>query len=181
MVAKLLFALLVLAVALLSYAMLWSGVFLGIGSIIYLLAVYNRLAILRHHVLERTSNIETEIARKLDLFERIYDIVAKSMTAETGIIREVANIRSGHHRNSEAEIDRGMRLLNAVAESNPEIRFSENYMELQQEVAATETAVQESRERLNEAVRIYNTFLSVFPNNVMASVLPFREVNYYTR
>ena len=72
-----------------------------------------------------------------------------------------------------------MSMLNAVAEANPEVRFSDNYIALQREIAATESAIQQARETYNEAVRAYNTVIAVFPNNVMVVPLPFGLESYY--
>lgn len=163
-----------------------SVVFPPVGAVIvaivlsYLWILHNKLAPLKQAVLQARSNVETEQTRKRDLFDRLFAVVAASVNAETTLMRDVSRIRSSGRQAGDGEIARGMSMLNAVAEANPEVRFSDSYISLQREISATESTIQRARETCNEAVRAYNTVITMFPNNVMALPLPFRVEHYYT-
>lgn len=174
------FAFLALLTAAASYALPPVGAIMVAAILVYLWGLHNRLAPLKQAVLQARSNIDTELTRRRDLFDRLFAVVAANVNAETTLMRDVSRIRSEGRQAGDGEIARGMSMLNAVAEANPEVRFSENYIALQHEIAATESAIQQARETYNEAVRAYNTVITMFPNNVMALPLPFRVEHYYT-
>lgn len=174
------FLLLALAIAALSVVLPPLGAILAAFFVVSLWTLYNRLATLKQAVLHLRSNIDTELTRRNDLFERLFAVVAASTNAETTLLRDVAQLRSGMRQAQEREIGRGMSMLTAVAEANPDVRFSQNYITLQEQIAATEAAIQQAREAYNSAVNEFNTVITVFPNNIMAVPLSFRVETYYS-
>ena len=179
MTSKILFATVVMLVGAGLAILPAIAVPIGMLFLIHVLQTYNKLSDLKQQVLQRRSNVDTELSRRKDLFERLYTVVANSTSAEANLLREIAEIRGNVRAGADRDLARGMSMLTAVAENNPDIKFSQNYIYLQEAISRTESAVQQSRERYNEAVRTYNTMLVIFPNNIAAVPLPFTTANYY--
>lgn len=174
------FLLLILGIGGVSVALPPLGAILAAVFVASLWSLYNKLTALKQMVLQQHSNIDTELTRRRDLFERLFAVVAASANAETSLLRDVAQMRSGIRQAGDGDIGRGMSMLTAVAEANPDIKFNQNYISLQEQIAVTENAIQQARETYNRAVNEYNTVITMFPNNVMAVPLPFRVEHYYT-
>ena len=70
------------------------------------------------------------------------------------------------------------RLL-AISENYPQLRSNENFMRLQDELAGSENRIAVERRRYNDAVRVYNTNVRQFPNNLMAGSFGFNSREYF--
>jgi len=68
-----------------------------------------------------------------------------------------------------------------VVENYPQLRSSENFLRLQDELSGTENRIAVERRKYNEAVQRYNTTLGLFPNNLFAGFLGFQRIDDYFR
>jgi LemA protein len=181
MVRLTVFLFLVLGIIGVSVALPPLGAILAAVFAASLWSLYNKLAALKQMVLQQRSNIDTELTRRRDLFERLYAVVTASVSAETTVLRDVAQVRAGISHAGNQDISRGVSMLTAVAEATPDVRFNQNYLSLQEQIAATEAAIQQAREACNRAVNDYNIVITTFPNNIVAVPLPFRMEEYYAQ
>src|SRR5205807_8006955 len=78
-----------------------------------------------------------------------------------------------------AQLDGALGRLLAVVENYPQIKSNENFLRLQDELAGTENRIAVERRRYNEALQDYNTFLSLFPNNLVAGLSGFTRNDAY--
>ena len=67
----------------------------------------------------------------------------------------------------------------AIAENYPQLRSSENFLKLQDELAGTENRLAVSRKRYNDSIQDYNTFIGQFPNSLFAGFAGFQRNNDY--
>ena len=77
------------------------------------------------------------------------------------------------------QINRGVSRLMALAESYPDLKANQNFLELQQELEDTETKIQAARQFYNSTVLSYNTSLSIFPNNIIAGRFNFTPERFF--
>lgn len=159
-----------------------------VGVIIILLliifgAMYNGLVRLNVRADEAWSDITVQLKRRYDLIPNLVNTVQGYASHEKSVFEDVANARSqamsaqGVKATADAEnqFSQTLKSLFAVAESYPELKANQNFMQLQDELVDTEDKIQASRRFYNAIVRDFNTRRKVFPTSVFASLLGFKK------
>jgi len=160
---------------------------IGIGVvviiIIALIAIYNALVRLNVRANEAWSDITVQLKRRLDLIPNLVESVKGYAKHERGVFEEVTQARANalnadgvkETAQSENMLEGALKSLFAVAEAYPDLKANQNFLQLQNELVDTEDKIQASRRFYNGVVRDFNTKRTVFPNNVVASMLGFKE------
>lgn len=168
-------------------------VFAVIGAIIVILllwgvAIYNALVRLRALVKEGFSGITVQLRRRADLIPNLVSTVQGYAAHERETLEQVTAHR-GDAVNAgsvaaTAQADAAMtgmlgRLM-VVAEAYPDLKASQNFQQLQSELAEIEDTLQSARRYYNATVRDLNTKIQSFPNVLIARPMGFAEEEYYT-
>jgi len=156
-------------------------------AIIWLIFVYNGLITLRNRTQEAWSDIDVQLKRRYDLIPNLVETVKGYASHEKQLFENVTKARSeamqaqGAAAKAKAEnmLTDTLKSLFAVAENYPNLRASENFAKLQDELSDTENKIQASRRFYNGNVRDFNTKLEVFPNNLIANPLGFKKFEYF--
>ena len=166
---------------------LW--IVLGIIAVlaIFLWMTYNALVTLKIRVDEAWSDITIQLKRRLDLIPNLVNSVKGYAAHESGVFEKVTEARAnalnakGVKETAEAEnqFEGALKSLFAVAEAYPDLKASQNFMQLQQELVDTEDKIQASRRFYNGGVRDLNTKIQVFPNNIFAGMLGFTQREFF--
>lgn len=166
---------------------LW--IVLGIAAVIgiFLWVTYNGLVTLKIRVDEAWSDITVQLKRRADLIPNLVNTVKGYAAHESGVFEKVTEARSailGAGTPKEAAkadnmMEDALKSIFAVAEAYPDLKASTNFSELQAELTDTEDKIQASRRFYNGGVRDLNTKIALFPNNVFAGVLGFKEREFY--
>lgn len=154
---------------------------------IFLWATYNGLVTLKNRVDEAWSDITVQLKRRLDLIPNLVNSVKGYAAHEAGVFEAVTAARAnalnaqGVKETAEAEnmFEGALKSLFAVAEAYPDLKASQNFVELQQELVDTEDKIQASRRFYNGGVRDLNTKIQIFPNNIFAGMLGFKERDFF--
>jgi LemA protein len=154
---------------------------------IFLWATYNGLVTLKNRVDEAWSDITVQLKRRFDLIPNLVNTVKGYATHEAGVFQAVTEARAnalnaqGVKETAEAEnmLEGALKSLFAVAEAYPDLKASQNFAELQQELVDTEDKIQAARRFYNGGVRDLNTKIQVFPNNIFAGMLGFKEREFF--
>jgi LemA protein len=149
--------------------------------------VYNSLITLRVRVDEAWSDITVQLKRRLDLIPNLVETVKGYAKHESGVFEAVTAARAnalnakGVKETAQAEnqFEGTLKSLFAVAEAYPDLKASQNFTELQQELVDTEDKIQASRRFYNGGVRDLNTKIQVFPNNLIAGMFGFKSRDFY--
>jgi len=168
---------------------LWLWIVIGVVVIlgIFLWATYNGLVTLKIRVDEAWSDITVQLKRRLDLIPNLVNSVKGYAAHESGVFEKVTEARAnalnakGVKETAEAEnqFEGALKSLFAVAEAYPDLKANQNFLQLQQELVDTEDKIQASRRFYNGGVRDLNTKIQVFPNNVFAGMLGFKEREFF--
>jgi LemA protein len=162
-------------------------VFIIIAVIVIVLlllgTMYNGLVRLNVRAQEAWSDITIQLKRRYDLIPNLVNTVQGYATHEKSVFEDVANARSqamnaqGVKATADAEnqFSQTLKSLFAVSENYPDLKANENFMQLQNELVDTEDKIQASRRFYNAIVRDFNTRRKVFPTNVFASMLGFKQ------
>jgi len=145
--------------------------------------MYNGLVRLNQQASEAWSDITVQLKRRADLIPNLVNTVKGYASHEKGVFEDVTKARAetlgaqGPKEAGKAEGDfqKTMKSLFAVAENYPDLKASQNFQELQAELTDTEDKIQASRRFYNGVVRDFNTKRKVFPTNIFASMLGFKQ------
>lgn len=161
------------------------GIVVVVGLFVW--ATYNGLITLRIRVDEAWSDITVQLKRRLDLIPNLIETVKGYAKHEKGVFEAVTEARSnvlnakGVKATAAAEnqFESALKSLFAVSEAYPDLKASQNFVELQQELVDTEDKIQASRRFYNGGVRDLNTKIQTFPNNVVAGMFGFKNREFF--
>jgi LemA protein len=168
----------------------WLWILVGALVILLLLAAYgyNRLVRLRNEVGTGWANIDVQLQRRADLIPNLVEAVRAYAAHERGVFEEVTRARAALQRatspGSAATANEGLTAalggLFAVAEAYPELRASENFLNLQEDLTDTEDKISAARRYYNSTVMHFNTAVQSIPWIVLARPLGFREREFFS-
>lgn len=159
----------------------------GVG-LLWALLNYNALVRLRNHCKESWSNVDTELKRRYELIPNLVEAVKGYAKHERNVLEAVIQARSRALASSgspdsqakdENTLVGSLKQLLAVAEGYPDLKASQNFLQLQKELANTEDRIQAARRFYNANVRDLNTRTEVFPSNLIAGTFGFAQQEYF--
>lgn len=161
------------------------GIIVLVG--LFLWATYNALVKLRVRVDEAWSDITVQLKRRLDLIPNLVNTVKGYAKHEKGVFEAVTEARANalnakgvkETAAAENQFEGALKSLFAVAEAYPDLKASQNFVELQQELVDTEDKIQASRRFYNGGVRDLNTKIQTFPHNIVAGMFKFLSREFF--
>lgn len=158
-----------------------------IGAVTFGITVYNRLVKLRNMKDEGWSGIDVQLKRRSDLIPNLMETVKGYMEHEEGVLTAVTELRSragsatnpADRMKAEAALSMGLGRLIAVAESYPDLKANENFLELQKQLQEIEDELQMARRYYNGTVRNLNTAIEIFPNSIVAGMFHFEQAEFF--
>ena len=156
-------------------------------ALLFLLFLYNSLITAKLRVNEAFSQIDVQLKRRTDLIPNLVETVKGYATHEKELFERVTRERTAlmqaktPEKKSEVNnmLTDALKSIFAIAEAYPQLRASENFKELQQELEDTENKIAYSRQFYNSNVLDYNTKLQVFPNVIFARILNFKPAEFF--
>lgn len=150
--------------------------------VVLVVAIYNGLVSSRLKVKNAWSQIDVQLQRRFDLIPNLVECVKGYMEHEKNVLSKVTELRSSWSNatsiSEKADIDNQLsntlKTIMAISENYPDLKASQNFSELQEELRATENKISFSRQFYNDSVTTYNTKLEVFPSNIIASMFGFK-------
>lgn len=155
--------------------------------IAWLIAVYNSLIRSRNRVDEAWSDIDVQLKRRYDLIPNLIETVKGYAKHENEVFTKVTEARSQamgaksieEKAKAENMLSETLKSLFAVAENYPDLKASQNFLKLQDELTDTENKIQAARRFYNGNVRDFNTKIQIFPNNLIAGMLGFKKYDFF--
>jgi len=135
------------------------------------------------------SQVDVVLQRRADLIPNLVETVKGITGQEQAVFGEIARARSaligsGSPADKIAankQLDTALSRLLAISENYPQLRSSENFLRLQDELAGSENRIAVERKRYNDTLQDYNTFIGLFPNSIWANMAGFhRNEAYFT-
>ncbi len=155
--------------------------------VLWIISVFNRLITLRNRTREAFSDIDVQLKRRHDLIPNLVETVKGYAAHEKEVFQKVTEARTRamgaqtikEKDAAENALSDTLKTLFAVAENYPQLRASENFMELQRELTDTEDKIQAARRFYNANVRDLNTKIETFPANVVANIFGFKQMEFF--
>lgn len=165
----------------------WIVLAVVAALVVWAVGVYNGLIRLRNGSESAWSDIDVQLKRRWELIPNLVETVKGYASHERQTLEEVIAARgnamaaSGPEAKAGAEggLTRALRQLFALAESYPELKANQNFLELQSELSALEEVIQKARRYYNAVVRDLNTRIEIFPASLVAQMTGFTRKDYF--
>jgi len=171
---------------------LWILVAIIVVVALAVIASYNRFVRQRNLVQESWRQVDVELNRRHDLIPNLVETVKGYATQERTVLEQVTEARAaavqtlqaqsaGVAQQAQAEntLGRALNGLFAVAENYPDLKSSQNFLALQQQLAETEDRIAAGRRFYNGNVRALNTRVESFPSSLIATMFGFGKADYF--
>jgi len=147
----------------------------------------NQMAIKREAVNAAWAQVDVVLQRRADLIPNLVETVKGFAVHEEQVFGEIARARSAligaktpaDKIAANGALDSALSRLLVITENYPQLKSNENFLRLQDELAGTENRIAVERRRYNEAVQDYNTYISLFPNSLVAGIAGFTRKDAY--
>ena len=169
--------------------MIWLAIVVVIiAALLLLLAfVYNKLVRLRNRTQNAWAQVDVQLRRRYDLIPNLVETVKGYAAHERGTFEEVTKARTaaqqaqGVQDQAQAEnaLTAAIGRLFAVAEAYPQLRATENFQQLQSQLADTEQKIAVSRQVYNDTVLTYNNATQTVPTNLVAGIFGFAPKDFF--
>lgn len=167
--------------------LVWIIVAVVVVVAIVVIAIYNGLVTTRIRVEEAWSDITVQLRRRMDLIPNLVNSVKGYAKHEKEVFENVTKARAdvlgaktvGETAKAEGQFEQALKSLFAVAENYPQLRASENFQQLQQELTDTEDKIMASRRFYNGAARDLNIKIESFPSNIVAGMFGFKKREFF--
>ena len=154
---------------------------------LYLVSLYNGLVKLRNRIENAWAQIDVQLTRRYDLIPNLVESVKGYASHERETFEAVTRARnmalnaSGVQEQAEAEnmLTGALKSLFAVSEAYPDLKANENFLNLQEELTATEGRIAYARQFYNDTVFKYNTKIQSFPAVFIAGAMRFTAREYF--
>lgn len=161
--------------------------FIIIVALVWAVVIFNKLVNDRNTSLAAWSDIDVQLKRRHDLIPKLVEAVKQYASYESSLLQSVTELRSqaksieniAKRENIERELQTQVHKLIAVAEDYPELKASQNFLELQKDISDVENDIQYARRYYNGAVRNINTRIDSFPDLIIARSFKYKHHEYF--
>ena len=152
-----------------------------------LVSNYNGVVSLSEEVDNKFATIDTMLQRRADLIPNLVNTVKGYTNQEQAVIDSVTDARAklagansvGKKANADQELSTALSNLLVVVENYPDLKSSQNFINLSDELAGTENRIATARKDYNDAVKEYNTKIKRFPTNIVSGMFGYGEKEYF--
>lgn len=168
---------------------LWIAIGVGAVLLIWIVAIFNSLVGKRNRVKNAWSDIDVQLKRRYDLVPNLVETVKGYKGYEASVLENITKARTSAmntqggsvagRAQAENMLSGALKSLFAVAENYPQLRASENFQKLQDQLSSLENDIQSARRYYNAAVRELNNAVQVFPASIVAGIFSFKQSEFF--
>ena len=171
----------------------WTTLAVIVAAVLFAISIYNRLVAGRNRYKNSFAQIDVQLTRRHDLIPNLVEVAKGYMSHERETLEGVITARNAavtglkaaaqdptdpdamkQLSSAEQGLSGALGRLFALSEADPDLKASENMMQLTEELTTTENKVAFARQAYNDAVMMYNTLRESFPNNFFAGWFGFK-------
>lgn len=174
-----------------------TWIILGLIAVIAVWAISanNKINLKHEAATSKWADVQADYQRRKDLVEQAINVVKGAGNYEQGTLEAVIKARNNAPQldandlteeniaNFQKAYDKMAqemtRAINVTVERYPELTATKSYQEFQAQIEGCENRINVSRKKFNEAVRVYNSAIIVFPNNLIASIFGHKPMGYF--
>ena len=162
-------------------------IILIVFPILWLIIVYNGLIKLKNRAKEAWADIDVQLKRRYNLIPNLVEVVKGYAVHEREVFEKVTEARTKamgakdlkEKEKAENFLSGTLKSLFAVSENYPQLRASENFLELQRELRDAEDKIQAARRFYNGNVRDLSIKIESFPSNIIAKLFKFQKMDLF--
>ncbi len=171
-----------------------AGIVIVLGA--FLMKPYNSMVQKDETCSKAWANVENAYQRRMDLIPNLVKTVQGAADYEKGTLEAVIEARSkatsiqvdpnnlteeslAKFQAAQDQLSSALSRLMVVVERYPDLKANQNFLELQSELEGTENRIAVERNKFNETVNEYNTYIRRFPNNIVAGIFNFDKKGYF--
>ncbi len=147
----------------------------------------NQMVVKSQAVTAEWAQVDVVLQRRADLIPNLVETVKGIAAQEQTVFGDIAKARSAllgaqtpaDRIAANGQLEGALGRLLAIAENYPQLKSNENFLRLQDELAGTENRIAVERRRYNETVQDYNTYIGLFPNDIVAGWAGFKPNTAY--
>jgi len=151
--------------------------------VLLVISIYNRLVRFRNNREQAFADIDVQLRQRHDLIPQLVDAVKGYMGHERGVLTAVTEARTNAMKANtinekiaaETKLSTALEGLKISVEAYPDLKASQNFMNLQNEISDVENKLAAARRFFNSATRELNVAVEMFPSNIIASLFGFRR------
>jgi LemA protein len=166
--------------------------------VLYVIGIYNRLIELKNRFVNAYSQIDVQLQRRYDLIPNLVETAKGYMKYEQETLTKVIDARNQAKTaatatasapgdseamkkliSAETTLTSSMGKFFALAENYPDLKANQTMQQLMEELTTTENKVSFARQAFNDAVMIFNTYRSQFPNVIFANMFGFQNATHF--
>jgi len=163
------------------------GIVVVVLLILYIISTYNGLVSLRNRVRDQWAQIDVQLKRRFDLIPNVVNTVKGYTKHESETLENVIKARNTFltastkedEMKANGELTNAISKLFALAESYPDLKANQNFLDLQNELKETENKISAARQFYNDTVLMYNNKVEMFPSNIVASLFHFKKDSFF--
>lgn len=165
----------------------WAAIIVATAILAWVVITYNSLITRRNRVNEAWSDIDVQLKRRYDLIPNLVEAVKGYIKHESGVFQQVTEARAAamgaktldERGKAENMLTGALKTLFAVSEAYPDLKASQNFLQLQDELKDAEDKIQAARRFYNGNVRDYNTGIQKFPAVMLSGLLGFSPRDFF--
>lgn len=147
--------------------------------IIFIIFMFNSVITLKQHVDRAKSLIDVYLQQRFDLIPNLVNVTKEYIHYESNILEKITELRSLYTKNKDEnaknELNSQYKTIMLVSENYPQLKSSEQFLNLQKSLIKIESQLQAARRIYNNDVTKYNTKIATFPNNFIAKLFNFKQ------
>ena len=151
--------------------------------IIAIIKIYNKIIKLQNRVKSSESGIDIYLNQRFDLIPNLVECVKAYTKHEKELLENIVKQRAEYSQNKDlkkaSELNNNLNKIIAVVENYPELKASEQFLNLQNNLVKVESQLQAARRIYNMDVQKYNSTIQIVPNNIVASIFGFKEKDFF--
>lgn len=163
-------------------------VVVGLIILIGFVSIYNGLVSSKNAVKNAWAQIDTQLKRRYDLIPNLIECVKGYMEHEKSTLENIVNARSlamkqtdsiKEKAEAENQLTSTIKSLFALSENYPDLKASQNFLQLQEELTSTENKISYARVAYNDSVMFYQNKKEQFPSNIVAGLFNFKDMEFF--
>ena len=155
--------------------------------LLYVFITYNSLVKSNNIVEEAFSTMDIYLKKRWDLIPNLVEIVKGYAKHEKDILEQITALRTNMYQNMTTDkkinineqLTQGISKIMAISENYPDLKASQNFLELSRDLTKIEDEIANSRKYYNGTVRIYNNKIEMFPSNIISKIFGFQQANMF--
>ena len=168
---------------------MWMYIVIGVVVIIliYFFITYNKFISLKNNVEEAFSTMDVYLKKRWDLIPNIVETVKGYANHEKDTLNEIIKLRNNAYDEmttsdklkTNHKVNQDINKIMLLAENYPDLKANQNFIDLSKQLTKVEEDIANARKYYNATIRIMNNKVQMFPSNIVAKILGFKELKMF--